>query len=674
MDPPPIEKHVRPKPYTGRGAVSAYAPAMAPEGNSTGGSAPIEMPSGAYFTFVGAVAPTSGGQTRAMLMRNRLLTRHAGIPTTILTHGTKTSYPEVRASLREQGVLVDGMRLLNLYEWYREERLLPEERDAGAVELGEALPELPGVSRTADVEHPDGTVYYTRHIKNDQEIARDFRRADGTVYLRQPMEGPAVTPWVLVDHDDRPLRTWPTTHGWQWHWLRWLAGDAERVFLVTDSRFALFPILPRDDDRFHLLHLIHNNHTVGRRRWDSQLSADYEPLFRQIKLLDGLVTLTERQSQDVAQRFGRTANLFVVPNPVELPELPDPMPPRAKADFVIVSRLDKQKRLHHAVEAFAKVVKERPEATLRIYGHGALEEELRAQINGLGVGDNIKLAGFDPQAKREFLTATGLLMTSTHEGYPLATLESMAFGCPVVSYDIRYGPRDQITDGVDGFIVPPEDTDAVAERCIRMIDSPELVAELSRNSLRKAADHDWRRFLRDWKHAFETAAALRPLRIDQASARLEVHRLLVGRPAGFKVRRAAAKLLPGSRLTAGSDVVGRGDEVDFFGTLYVDGTWPEGAMDSRQMSLDAVCIETGDVVALPVSEQSPERGVFRVSARFALGEVFAGLPAEARSMRLRLRFSAQNWSWQTDVQRPRRDRPDLEVAFGPDDVAYVQRH
>ena len=45
-------------------------------------------------------------------------------------------------------------------------------------------------------------------------------------------------------------------------------------------------------------------------------------------------------------------------------------------------------------------------------------------------------------------------MTSSFEGYPLSTLESMSRGCPVVSYDIKYGPREQITDGVDGFLVP----------------------------------------------------------------------------------------------------------------------------------------------------------------------------------------------------------------------------
>ena len=640
------------------------------------GSATTEMPTGVYLTLTDSVREHAGGQTRAMIMRNRLITRHTGTPTTVLTVESKPVYPAVRASLEEQGQLIDGMRLLNVYEWYRDQPLPDEEPDDGALGLGGALPQIAEVTHTVDVAHPDGSVYRTEHYRGELEVAHDYRRADGTVYLRRPA-GPTaekhpVTPYVLVGHDGRPVRTWRKVGGWHWHWLRWLAGDAERVFLVTDSRFALGDLLPRADDRFYLLHLIHNNHTVGERRWDSTLSPDYEPLFDRMRMVDGLVTLTERQSEDVAQRFGRSNNLFVVPNPVELPELPETLPERARADFVIVSRLEGQKRLHHAIEAFALVVAKRPEATLRIYGNGKQRPRLERRIDELGVGDQVRLMGFDPLAKRELMTATGFLMTSVNEGYPLATLESMSFGCPVVSYDIKYGPRDQVTDGVDGFIVPAGDIEAVAERCVQMIDSPALVAELSRNALLKAADHDWRRFLRDWKHAFETAVAQRPHRVRQARGELEVHEL------GWVEHTAASRLLPGrfrppAQVRTDSGTTG-GAELVFSGTLRVTGRWQKGALKSRVLSLDAVCPDTGDVVALPLQERSSERGVFHLDTRFDLDSVFAGMAAESRSVRLRLRFTAQNYVWETDLARPATARPArLEVAVGPDDVLHVQR-
>ena len=404
----------------------------------------------------------------------------------------------------------------------------------------------------------------------------------------------------------------------------------------------------------------------------STLSPDYEPLFRRMRMVDGLVTLTGRQSEDVAQRFGRVNNLFVVPNPVELPELPETMPERARADFVIVSRLEGQKRLHHAIEVFALVVAKRPEATLRIYGNGKQRARLQRVIDELGVGEQVRLMGYDRHAKHELLRATGFLMTSVNEGYPLATLESMAFGCPVVSYDIKYGPRDQITDGVDGFIVPAGDVEAVAERCVQMIDSPALVADLSRNAVLKVADHDWRTFLRDWTHAFETAVSQRPDRVRRADAELDVHELGWVEPAG------ASQLLPGRLPARGAGARGLGDHraggagllghaadrgALAQGCLEVEGDRPRrGLSGDGRGGRSSAASAVATAWCLPADQQvRPGLGVRRDGA-------------ESRTVCLRFRFTAQNYAWETDLARPAAARPArLEIAVGPDDVVHVQR-
>ena len=143
------------------------------------------------------------------------------------------------------------------------------------------------------------------------------------------------------------------------------------------------------------------------------------------------------------ERYGETNNLFVVPNPVDLPEPPENPPPRERARFAVVSRLERQKRLDHAVRAFALVLEQEPEARLDIYGLGNLRVPLQQLIDDLGVGHAVKLCGHDVHARETLLTATAFLMTSRFEGYPLASLESRSRGCPVVSYDIKYGPREQ---------------------------------------------------------------------------------------------------------------------------------------------------------------------------------------------------------------------------------------
>ena len=104
-------------------------------------------------------------------------------------------------------------------------------------------------------------------------------------------------------------------------------------------------------------------------------------------------------------------------------------------------------------------------------------------------------------------------MTSAFEGYPLSTLESMSRGCPVVSYDIKYGPREQITDGVDGFLVPAGDTALLAQRVIELLQSPELVRRMSAAARARAAQlrarpSSWR----GWAGVVQATVEHKPLR------------------------------------------------------------------------------------------------------------------------------------------------------------------
>src|SRR5699024_9897523 len=183
----------------------------------------------------------------------------------------------------------------------------------------------------------------------------------------------------------------------------------------------------------------------------------YHEMFDNLERLDGLVTLTERHRSDLATGYGDTDNLFVVPNPVVTPAAADPVPAREANRFTMVTRLEHQKRIGHALRAIARARESEPEATLDIYGSGSLLPTLQRRAAELGVADAVTFRGFDPGARDNLWTATAFLMTSRYEGYPLATLESMSHGCPVISYDLKYGPRDQILDGVDGFLVAEGD-------------------------------------------------------------------------------------------------------------------------------------------------------------------------------------------------------------------------
>ena len=100
------------------------------------------MPEGQYFSAHGMISAGAGGQTRALLMRNRLLVQRAGIEPTLLTFDNIQDYPRVRGACVDSGQLFGPMRLLNIYEWYRETDLddLPA--------TGDRLPELEDSTRS----------------------------------------------------------------------------------------------------------------------------------------------------------------------------------------------------------------------------------------------------------------------------------------------------------------------------------------------------------------------------------------------------------------------------------------------------------------------------------------------------------------------------------------------
>lgn len=146
---------------------------------------------------------------------------------------------------------------------------------------------------------------------------------------------------------------------------------------------------------------------------------------------------------------------------------------------VMLARLDQQKSIDDAIRAFQHVVRKAPTARLEIYGRGPEEKALAALIRQLGLEKSVKLKGYTTDAAGVYERASACLLTSRYEGFGLVVLEAIARGCPVVSYDLNYGPSDIIEEGVTGFLVPQGNTTALAERTTRLLTDPALRERLT---------------------------------------------------------------------------------------------------------------------------------------------------------------------------------------------------
>ena len=162
----------------------------------------------------------------------------------------------------------------------------------------------------------------------------------------------------------------------------------------------------------------------------------------------------------------------------------------------------RQKQLHHWVHVAKRVHDRVPEARFLIIGEGPLRMDVETAIHELGLNEVVHLAGFQEDVK-PFLAAMDIyLMTSLIEGLPIALLEAMAMGLPVVSTSVG-GIPEVVKEGA-GFLVPLEiksdeidrymqrevkgiepglgDVDLLADPLVRLSSDSELRRRMSSNA------------------------------------------------------------------------------------------------------------------------------------------------------------------------------------------------
>ena len=151
----------------------------------------------------------------------------------------------------------------------------------------------------------------------------------------------------------------------------------------------------------------------------------------------------------------------VVYNPVELAKF-DGLQPREKTGFTFITagRFSAQKNQKLLLRAFAAFLAKGHDARLVLLGRGEEEENLKALAQELGIRDRISFAGFVANVEDYLINADVFLLSSDYEALPLALLEAMAAGLPIVSTDVG-GVRDIVTD--NDLLIPAGDGDAMVQ-------------------------------------------------------------------------------------------------------------------------------------------------------------------------------------------------------------------
>ncbi len=139
--------------------------------------------------------------------------------------------------------------------------------------------------------------------------------------------------------------------------------------------------------------------------------------------------------------------------------------------FLGVGRFAAQKDFTTLIQAFS-ILRQQTPARLIILGEGALRSRYEAQIETLGLQDDVSLPGFDPNPYRYMSRATALVLSSRWEALPTVLIEAMACGCQLIGTRCPYGVEAILANGEFGQLVPVEDPIALAEAMKTAINSP----------------------------------------------------------------------------------------------------------------------------------------------------------------------------------------------------------
>lgn len=339
----------------------------------------------------------------------------------------------------------------------------------------------------------DGYLMRTVNFRLDTETlyrqSVNFYRQDGSLaissYYDLDKSGKnKLTHSIIFDKDGTPNHSFITEDDLYIYLLRYYLNHQfshqDQVILFIDRHVRLAKHLTNGSiaPKLNCLHVLHNDHLVDHADRTSDLSSAYSYL-NDLEHFGGVVTLTPQQTQDIKDRFGDYGNVHCIPHPID--QLPKPVShnQRQPLRVIAVGRLHHQKQHDKMIRIFAKVVKEIPDAQLDIFGKGSLEGKLKEQIAQLGLDNNVHLKGFSTDIAKEFETAQCSLLTSKYEGQPLVVLESLSYGCPVISSDIAYGPASMIEDGQNGFLLPADDDELFAQRIIQVLQDKNLSQSLS---------------------------------------------------------------------------------------------------------------------------------------------------------------------------------------------------
>lgn len=197
--------------------------------------------------------------------------------------------------------------------------------------------------------------------------------------------------------------------------------------------------------------------------------------------------------------------------------------------ILFMGRLVYEKGIQNLISAMPKILANYHDAKLIIAGKGGMIDELRAQVNSLGLGNKVYFTGYlnSKNVQKMYKCADISVFPSTYEPFGIVALEAMLSGTPVVVSDI--GGLNEIVDhGINGMKSYAGNPNSLADSILTLLFDPKLCSDVVKNAQAKVkTDYNWQKIAQDTHFTYqkaicETMAERQARQIEQEKAQKQI--------------------------------------------------------------------------------------------------------------------------------------------------------
>lgn len=469
------------------------------------------------YTVTTTLPMSHGGRTQSLLRRIKLIDEEFGLPTKILTTNYYGNYPSVYKHFLKENKITKNIEFENMYEWLSNFELfkVPKTLITKNPKYNKTKRKIKGlkhefgknqsyvhyyndntyvqfrkyygqsdVLQYEDFISPSTGLKYERHEYNlfGQLHRKIFYYSDSSLRHSDELIDPKGFMYckryfhnneknkingIELYKGKKIYKTFKNDKALAQYYFEARFKDNDIVF--NDARFLDAPLIKQTHQTKNIL-VFHSSHLSG-----DKTKKSYKYALEHSAHIDKYIVLTHQQMHDIQEVYPIEDERFeLIPHFIELNQSNVETNMNKEDRFIYIGRFVKEKQLDHLIKAYRKFLESGHQTKLYLFGKDEDHQlaMMKDLISEYQLEDMVKISNYTKKPLVEFGKSKASLLTSKYEGFGLTIMESIEVGCPVLSYDVRYGPNEIINHGKNGYLIEKNNIDSLAQHMVDIIENP----------------------------------------------------------------------------------------------------------------------------------------------------------------------------------------------------------